>query len=310
MKKAMIQCNGVQTQVIAEGRWIEETAPEGSKDIVLVIPGNPGVPEFYEGFLKAIRSRISEDIPIWIVGHAGHVQPPGELLLAMPRDSEGKHYYDMTGQLQHKTEFIKKYIPANAKVHLIGHSIGAWFSINLLKDSIVRDKIAKCYLLFPTIEHMAKSPNGRFLTSIARRIFNCLLYLAWLFSFLPISLQYYCVRLYGIFFGIPAKSINAVLTLINPNVLTRVFRLAKEEMTRVKDMDHDLISQNANKIWMYYGTTDGWTPVSYYENMKKDHPNVEAELCKKGISHSFVLKHEEEMGHIVADVINRNITTA
>lgn len=58
-------------------------------------------------------------------------------------------------------EFIKKYVPEDAQLHLVGHSIGAWLVLNLLKDSDIDRRTKKCYLLFPTIEHMAESCNGR-----------------------------------------------------------------------------------------------------------------------------------------------------
>lgn len=99
----MINCNQVQTEVVSEGRWIEEDSPlHSSKDVVLVIPGNPGIPRFYESFIKALNSRLTSDIPVWIIGHAGHVQPPENLDIAMPSDEKWTECYSLTAQVQHK----------------------------------------------------------------------------------------------------------------------------------------------------------------------------------------------------------------
>lgn len=59
-------------------------------------------------------------------------------------------------------EFIKKYVPEDAQLHLIGHSIGAWMVLNLLKNNDINKRVRKCYLLFPTVEYIADTPNGRF----------------------------------------------------------------------------------------------------------------------------------------------------
>ena len=55
-------------------------------------------------------------------------------------------------------------MPQDAHLHLIGHSIGSWFALNLMRDEEIAKRVVKCYLLFPTVEHMKESPNGKFLT--------------------------------------------------------------------------------------------------------------------------------------------------
>lgn len=59
-----------------------------------------------------------------------------------------------------QVEFIKRYVPEDAHLHIIGHSIGAWCVLNLLKNKDIEKRIQKCYLLFPTIEYMAETRNG------------------------------------------------------------------------------------------------------------------------------------------------------
>lgn len=67
--------------------------------------------------------------------------------------------------------FIEQYIPKDAKLHLVGHSIGCWMILQLLKNEDFAKRVVKCYLLFPTIERMAETPNGRFLTRIVSLLF-------------------------------------------------------------------------------------------------------------------------------------------
>ncbi|XP_015176315.1 PREDICTED: lipid droplet-associated hydrolase [Polistes dominula] len=311
MQKALLPINNVQTQVIAEGRWVEESFPQdGKKDVVIVIPGNPGVPQFYEGFIKSLNSKLPSETPVWVIGHAGHIQPPKDLEINMPSNKEWDKYYGLTAQIEHKIQFIRNYVPNDAKIYLIGHSIGCWFILNVLKDEDISKKVEKCYLLFPTVEHMADTPNGRFLTKFILHIVNLLLFLTWIFTCFPYYLKAFLIRLFGIFYGIPAKHVNTVILLLQPSVLKRVFRLADEEMKQVKELDHNIVSQHIGKLWLYYSEKDQWTPISYYRNMKAKYPNIEANLCKHGFAHSFILNHEKEMAEIVGNLINENISKA
>lgn len=115
------------------------------------------------------------------------------------------------------------------------------------------------------------------------------------------------IRVFGLFYGIPARFIQAVQDLLNPKVLYRVLNLGREEMKHVKEADHETISKNIDKLWFYYGANDGWTPVKYYENMISKHSDLNAQLCQRGFQHSFVLKDDVDMGHIVGDLINEDL---
>lgn len=114
MVKAMVQCNNVPTEVITHGRWIEEGLDEDDKNkhVVLIFPGNPGVPLFYDEFAKVIKSKLPPETPVWIVAHAGHVQPPKNLSFTMPELTDNTQLYDMKGQLEHKVippfQIVKK----------------------------------------------------------------------------------------------------------------------------------------------------------------------------------------------------------
>ncbi|XP_012269589.2 lipid droplet-associated hydrolase [Athalia rosae] len=308
MQEAFLELNGVPTHVTSEGRWVEAgLAADGRKDVVVVIPGNPGLPSFYNGFIKALHSKLPMETPVWVVGHSGHVEPSKNSLRTLPKYEHNRHLYNLEGQLKHKTDFIKKYVPKDAQIHLVAHSIGSWMVLNLLKDESIRNRIAKCYLLFPTVERMAESPNGKFFTRFVTPLISVLVFLSWIFTLLPLIIQILLIEIFGFFNGIPRKCRTSVLQLIRPAVLRRVFSLAKEEMAVVTELDHEVISQNYDKLWLYYGSRDGWTPVKYYEEIKARHPKLNAVLCKESYLHSFVLESEKEMGHIVANVINENI---
>lgn len=135
-----------------------------------------------------------------------------------------------------------------------------------------------------------------------------LIFLSWILTgIFPVFLQTLLIRIFGLFYGIPAKYIKAVQDLLNPKVLNRVLNLAREEMKYVKEADHETISKHTDKLWFYYGANDGWTPVKYYKNMISKHPDLNAQLCQRGFQHCFVLKDDVDMGHIVGDLINEDL---
>lgn len=108
------------------------------------------------------------------------------------------------------------------------------------------------------------------------------------------------------FYGIPERCVRAVREMLDPRCMRKVINLASEELKCVREADHETISKHADKLWFYYGATDGWVPVKYYKNLISKHPNLNAQLCQRGFKHSFVLKDDVDMGHIVGDLINED----
>lgn len=69
--------------------------------------------------------------------------------------------------------------------------------------------------------------------------------------------------------------------------------------------DTKVIETNLEKLIFYYGTTDRWVPVSYYEDMKARFPRGEIHLCKRKFDHAFVLESSKEVAEMVASWIQK-----
>ncbi|KAG5866152.1 hypothetical protein JTB14_017002 [Gonioctena quinquepunctata] len=152
MHQGYLELNQVRTKVTTFGRWVEETTKD-SEDIVIIIPGNPGVNGFYENFAKTLHEKLGYSV--WCIGHAGH-NLPEQVLSPLPKFKGNEYVYGLKGQIEHKVDFFEKYIPKNARIHLIGHSIGSYIILELLEHPSIKDKVADVYLLFPTIEEMVQ----------------------------------------------------------------------------------------------------------------------------------------------------------
>lgn len=147
--------------------------------------GNPGPASFYEEFVETIYKQMDEKHPVWVVSHAGHVVPDDpELSRKLPPYkgvvynslkrikcilnltipcSGNESLFDLQGQINHKIAFIDEFVDDDCDLILAGHSIGCKMAMEVMrhfKRTPTRLRI-RSYMLFPTIERMRESPNGR-----------------------------------------------------------------------------------------------------------------------------------------------------
>ncbi|XP_013112718.1 lipid droplet-associated hydrolase [Stomoxys calcitrans] len=305
MKEAFVNICNVPTRIITFGKWIEESMDDVS-EIAICITGNPGLPGFYTEFCDTVHERLEKKIPVWVIGHVGHDDPPENSLREVPQLKGNEEIFDLDGQIKHKTEFIEKYVPEHVKIHLMGHSIGAWMVLQLLQNESIRKRVKKCYLLFPTIERMMDSPNGWTFTKIGLPLYSVFGFLFNLLNRLPKLFLVIIIQIYFWFSSIPSQHLNTVLSYIRSTVTEKVVFLAEDEMARVRCLQKDVIQNNLPLLKLYYGTTDGWVPVKYFNQLKEQFPTIDAELDTKKIDHSFVLRSSKQMGAIIGDMITEN----
>ncbi|XP_053695407.1 lipid droplet-associated hydrolase [Sabethes cyaneus] len=295
----------VPTHIITWGKWIEESLGD-HKEIILCITGNPGLPGFYTKFLSTVYDCLDKRIPVWVIGHAGHDEAPeSPYKKPVPPIENNENLYDLNGQLEHKIEFIRKYIPKNVKVHLIGHSIGCYLALELLKIPDVSEKVQFCYMLFPTIERMAEAKNGFILTKIVRPIYCALQWFYRCFALLPTLIKIWIIYFYFLLTRTPKYYLGTALKYTNPAVMDKVWFMAMDEMKLVRNLDLENIQLNKRRLKFYYGTIDGWAPVKYYHELKQRIPDVDAELCTRKIEHAFVMRSASTMGFMVAERIRK-----
>ncbi|KAK9887685.1 hypothetical protein WA026_000007 [Henosepilachna vigintioctopunctata] len=287
MQEAFININDIPTKVVTFGRWITEKPEKGEK-VILIIPGNPGITGFYKEFMKYLYDK--HKCPVWAISYAGHEQPTCASV-EIPMYKE----VGLQEQIQHKVSFIEKYIPENSNLHVIGHSIGSYITLQLLKRTSIEKRIIQAYLLFPTIEHMKKTPNGKFMYRYIRPIVSIVIFLAFIFTILPKVISLGLLKTYMKLTDTPSKDTDVIFSLIRPDILKQVFFLAFEELDQVCDRDDENIRKNLKRICILYGETDGWCNHEFYENIKQDHPDISVEMSN--YQHAFIFKENEEVAN-------------
>jgi len=264
--------------------WPSQSA--GSSAIAILIPGNPGLVHFYVPFLTTIHAKCNGKLPILacaLVGHTPHInnnrvfQDPGTVSLS--------------AQVEHLVELVDAVAAIYDKVVLIGHSIGAWLSLQVLRAR--PDSVHILFLLFPTIAHIGTTPRGKSLS--------------WLFHPpLPrlISVASYATRLIPLrvlsrlFHDWPQPQLAVLRSLLDsPSAVYAALTMAHDEMETVKEPDVPLLQTFSSRIHLYYGEIDGWVGEQKALLLKELelHMHVKIAHGPDNIPHAFVINHGEQV---------------
>ncbi|KAG8580086.1 hypothetical protein GDO81_007130 [Engystomops pustulosus] len=231
--------------------------------------------------------------------------PPKVLFLIIPeQDHQTEDVFGLNGQIEHKLFFLKQNVPADVKLVLIGHSIGCYIILEMMRRS-PELKVLKSILLFPTIERMAQSPQGKIMTPWLCSLRYVVYMPLYLLSFLPEIMKTYLVKLAlsGIK-SVDETSVVASLNLFRMDCAANAMYMGSQEMVKVVERDNATIKQHLSKLIFYYGAVDNWCPVQYYEDIKKDFPKGNIWLCDKGYRHAFVLDSSKEVASLVINWLN------
>ncbi|XP_069461991.1 lipid droplet-associated hydrolase isoform X2 [Ambystoma mexicanum] len=308
-----IYCSGATTQVLKYGPWRDLWNTEDLNPprlLFLIIPGNPGLIGYYRTFMEALYNGLNQQYPVWGLSHAGHCGPPSGMgMMIDAQETELEDVFGLNGQIEHKIAFCKKNVPKEVKLVLIGHSIGCYIILQMMKRASDL-KVLRSVLLFPTIERMAQSPQGKVMTPVLCSLRYVLYMPIYLLSFLPESVKSSLVRfvLRGIK-SVDEASLAASVDLFRVDCVANTMYMGSQEMVKVVDRDNPTIKQQLKKLIFYYGATDRWCPVQYYHDIRKDFPEGDIRLCDRGFRHAFVLDSSEEMASLVMNWLQEDLSS-
>lgn len=301
-------CKGAATQVLKLGSFDcrpQNESRTSSKVLFLIIPGNPGIVCYYKLFMQILYKILIPKYPIWAISHAGHCIPPEDM--EMMEDTELADVFGLNGQIEHKLDFLRKKVPKDTKLVLIGHSIGCHMILEMMKQE-PELQVLKAILLFPTIERMAESPQGKVLTPILRNLRFLVYVPIYFLSFLPGSVKASLVRwALQSLQPLDEATVSASLNLFSVDCAANAMYMGSQEMLQVVQRDDSTIKQFLDKLIFYYGSNDHWCPVAYYEDMKKSFPEGTILLCQKGIRHAFVLDANVEIAQLVIEWLKTDL---
>ncbi|XP_068793176.1 lipid droplet-associated hydrolase isoform X3 [Struthio camelus] len=235
---------------------------------------------------------------------------PRLLFMIIP-DTDIKELEDvfgLNGQVEHKLNFLKKNVSKDIKLVLIAHSIGCYITLEMMKRASEL-QVLRSVLLFPTIERIAQSPQGKLMTPLLCKLRYILYMPVYLLSFLPEGVKASLVRfaLRGMK-SCDESSITTSVNLFSVDCIANILYMASQEMMKVVERDSTTIKQNLKKLIFYYGIGDSWCPQHYYDEIKMDFPDGDIRLCEKGLRHAFVLDASNEMASMITDWLQDDLT--
>jgi len=272
--------------------YIKRASKEHNLKIV-VIPGNPGIIDFYEPFIELLYEKLGQLYDIIGVAHAGHSE------LFDPK------VHSLDDQIQHKIDVLHYLLSKNAQSHfiLIGHSVGAYISLKIWskrKDLGIR----KVVCLFPTIKHLW---NG---LAPAVKLFILPGFRHMLSTLVHFSPRFINDLLIGMVSSQSDEARYVTSSKVNYYLVMNILYMAYTEGQQILEIDDDcrgVISANLGHLYFLYGPTDQYTPKEYFEEMRQIYPNGNIEMAEEGVKHAFVLRHSEVVACKVVEFLSAQL---
>ncbi|PRT56441.1 hypothetical protein B9G98_04061 [Wickerhamiella sorbophila] len=293
-----------------DGTTVVHVASEKPSDpLIYLIPGNPGLCEYYLDFVNELASLLPGH-EIVAPSHRGYSldSKPGELTLRS---------YNLDDQIRHKIELLEALVTQQRKVIVLGHSVGAWIAQRVVTHfkNHTNVNIEFVGLLTPTVKDIAQSPRGLKVTKLGRYLSPGFLAgaLRVLYYVMPGSFwQYLMNRLFR-------KSKNpdyarqvSLRYAQRPSMVYQTLSLATEEMTTIgSDTEpHDIAGfwdSTRYTIWGFFAHDDHWVAPKTRQALFDaygDKPNVHFEIVPdQTIPHAFCINRSREAADYVAAAI-------
>ncbi|CAI6084544.1 unnamed protein product [Clonostachys chloroleuca] len=298
--------------------------------LIYFICGNPGLIEFYEGFLAHLRQLVSASASM----NGVEVDLYGRSLVGF--DDEDHHPpfsapdnvpLDLEGQICSVYENVAEVVSNEAKrtggkgygdVILMGHSVGAYIATEVTHRHLREEeregwarhvRLRHGFLLFPTLTHIAASPSGRRM-QLLRQV--------------PLMDSYFHVLARGLLGVIPEAAVRwlvgrvvgvsrdggmaAVLArwLKSRDGVWQAVHLGKSEMETIREevweerlwgMAEEGEEGGAPRFFILYGKEDHWVANhlrdEFIARRRKDGGETRIEVDEGDLPHAFCLKEED-----------------
>jgi pimeloyl-ACP methyl ester carboxylesterase len=256
---------------------------------IIIIPGNPGVVNFYLEFASTIFEGFRKLCSVHVVGHGGHGR------------AGGKHT-NVSDNIALKLAYMEDLIERdnNTELVIIGHSLGSYMAVNLLRNISARH-VQSVVCLFPCMKDF-KGSEGPFLKllrqpglrHVAAGFVHTVSSVPWLRSAITNQKDMH------------DDHRQTLHTMLNFQSIHNILALADDESRHIVDFDWEIMRQNAAKILFYFGEKDKWAPHHHYLELQAAFPE-QTHLDADGIPHAFVLGHSKAMGEKVVEFIRTGI---
>ncbi|KZT32959.1 hypothetical protein SISSUDRAFT_1011393 [Sistotremastrum suecicum HHB10207 ss-3] len=272
----------------AEALWWPCLDSEALNTILVLVPGNPGIVDFYIPFLSALQTecaRFNRGLAILCHSHLGHAP-------SLPLPSETS--LGLRAQVETRLEVydhLRQAYGSKIKLVFVGHSIGAWIALQVLKE---RKDVDDVFLLFPTISNIARTPNGRRLSWMFNRpIPSIVSSLGPMAQVLPFSVYAWLFPTWPHAQHLVLKSLAT-----SRSASYAALYMAHEEMETVKTLDTDLLLKYKKRLWFFFAERDDWVGEErerIIRSLEHDQESIQVVHGTGDIPHAFCISHSNEL---------------
>ncbi|KAI5951159.1 hypothetical protein KGF54_004233 [Candida jiufengensis] len=316
----------IEADHIPRTRMYHKQSKTEKNDYLILIPGNPGLINYYVTYLDYIQEKLPQ-FEIFCIEYLGF------LSTKLQKDSKGNQViYSVDDQVTHKFNIIKKILKENSQpvnLFFLSHSLGSFITERVIlklqqDESLHSHKIKFNGMITPTVYDIANSESGTILTRM----------ISWNIPFVGLAMTLSLVLNY-----IPQpvvkyiltnnwkppkqvitkdhhnlgleNSLEATIDFINsPCSINQCLNMAKDEMIVVdksNTVNDELFFNSGVYNWCFFAQSDHWVStktrdflISRYSDSGK---NL-MEICKNlnnPIKHAFVLNQSKEFADITID---------
>nr|XP_033498420.1 lipid droplet-associated hydrolase isoform X2 [Epinephelus lanceolatus] len=198
--------------------------------------------------MQTLHSMFGYRHPVWAVSHAGHCAPPDSMDMVEDASSavEGD-VFGLNGQIEHKLAFLRKHVPRETSLVLVGHSIGCYIILDMMKRN-PELKIIKAIMLFPTIERMAQTPQGKVMTPVLCHLRYVAYLPLFLLSLLPEGFKACLTKLVlRVIRSMDHTVVQPTVGLLSGDCAANAMYMGGQEMKKVLERDNMTIEKNLEK---------------------------------------------------------------
>jgi hypothetical protein len=151
--------------------------PAASYHLIFLVTGNPGLISYYDTFLRTLHELLSEKKSETGVFHIFGQSLAGFEDNDSPSKTTGLPH-SLEEQIESRLQCLEdQCIPSGPRqgqvydsIILVGHSVGGYIILEMLQRlrKSSRCNVKAGILLFPTVTHIAKSPNGAKFSALFR----------------------------------------------------------------------------------------------------------------------------------------------